>query len=124
LATDLTERSWPHLGVGLLVLLIPSLLVDFTGTELWRVVALGVVALGVFGAGLALKLGAPTITGAVVIVIHALAQLWPWISGLYGAIPWWLWAGIGGIVLIVFAATYEKRIRDLRSVALSIGSLR
>jgi hypothetical protein len=124
LATDPAERSWPHLGTGVLLLLVPSLLVDFTGTELWRVVALGVVALGVFGAGLALKLGAPTITGAVVIVIHALAQLWPWISGLYGAIPWWLWAGIGGVVLIVFAATYEKRIRDLRSVAISIRSLR
>ncbi|MCP2030634.1 phage shock protein PspC (stress-responsive transcriptional regulator) [Okibacterium sp. HSC-33S16] len=124
LAADPIARSWPHLGVGVLLLLVPSLLADFTGTELWRVVALGLVSLAVFGAGLALKLSAPAVTGAAVIIVHALAQLWPWISDLYGVVPWWLWAGIGGVILIVLAATYEKRIRDLRAVARSISSLR
>ena len=124
MAADPAARSWPSLGAGVLLLLVPSLLADLGSTELWRVLALGVVALAVFGVGLALKLSAPTLVGAVVLVIHGLAQLWPWISGLYGAVPWWLWAGIGGVVLIFFAATYEKRIRDLRSVARSISSLR
>ncbi|MFU8946983.1 SCO7613 C-terminal domain-containing membrane protein [Mycetocola zhadangensis] len=124
LASDPTTRSWSQLGTGLVVLLVPSLLVDWGVTELWRVVALGVVALVVLGAGLALRLMAPTLLGAAVLVLHGLAQLWPWISGLYGAIPWWLWAGIGGVVLITLAATYEKRIRDLRAVARSISSLR
>jgi hypothetical protein len=98
--------------------------VDFGVNELWRVVVLGVVAFAVLGVGLALRLGAPTLVGAGVLVIHGIAQLWPWISGLYGVIPWWLWAGIGGVILIFLAATYEKRIRDLRSVARSISSLR
>ena len=124
MAADPAARSWPALGAGVLLLLVPSLLADLGSTDLWRVLALGVVALAVFGVGLALKLSAPTLIGAVVLVIHGLAQLWPWISGLYGAVPWWLWAGIGGVVLIFFAATYEKRIRDLRSVARSISSLR
>lgn len=124
MGADPATRSWPSLGAGVLLLLIPSLLADFGSTELWRVLALGVVALGVFGAGLTLKLSAPTLLGAGVLVVHGLAQLWPWISGLYGAVPWWLWAGIGGVVLIFFAATYEKRIRDLRTAARSISSLR
>lgn len=117
--------SWPELGPGLVILLAPSLAANLGfGNELWRVVALGVVALLVLGAGLALKLQAPTLLGAIVVVVHALAQLWPWISGLYGSVPWWLWAGIGGIVLIVLAATYESRIRDLKAVARGISSLR
>ncbi|AWB86678.1 hypothetical protein C3E77_08625 [Mycetocola zhujimingii] len=124
LSADPAARSWPHLGAGLILLLVPSLFADFASNELWRVVALGVAALVVFGIGLALKLSAPTLIGAAVLVVHGLAQLWPWISGLYGAIPWWLWAGIGGVILIVLAATYEKRIRDLQAVARSIRSLR
>jgi hypothetical protein len=125
LTRDRGRGSWPELGPGLVILLVPSLAANLGfGNELWRVVALGVVALLVFGAGLALKLQAPTLLGATVVVVHALAQLWPWISGLYGSVPWWLWAGIGGIVLIVLAATYESRIRDLKAVARGISSLR
>lgn len=125
LARDGTRGSWAELGPGLLVLLLPSLLANVSfANELWRVVALGVVALVVLGAGLALKLQAPTLLGAIVVVVHALAQLWPWISGLYGSVPWWLWAGIGGVILIVLAATYESRIRDLKAVARGVSSLR
>ncbi|WP_143094997.1 SCO7613 C-terminal domain-containing membrane protein [Mycetocola miduiensis] len=117
--------SWAELGPGLGVLLVPSLVANLgLSNELWRVVTLGVVALLVFGAGLALKLQAPTLIGAVVVVAHGLAQLWPWISDLYGSVPWWLWAGVGGVTLIVLAATYESRIRDLKAAARGITSLR
>jgi hypothetical protein len=125
LTRDANRGSWAELGPGLAVLLAPSLIANLGfSNELWRVVALGVVALLVLGAGLALRLQAPTLIGAVVVVAHGLAQLWPWISGLYGSVPWWLWAGIGGVVLIVLAATYESRIRDLKTAARSISSLR
>lgn len=120
-----SRRSWPALGPGLALLLLPSLAADFwSSNDLWRVVALGVVSLAVLGAGLALKLQAPTLIGAGVVVLHGLAQLWPWISGLYGSVPWWLWAGVGGVVLIIFATTYESRIRDLRAVGRGVSSLR
>jgi hypothetical protein len=125
LTRDSNRGSWVELGPGLVVLLLPSLIANLGFTnELWRVVILGVVALLVFGAGLALKLQAPTLIGAVVVVAHGLAQLWPWISGLYGSVPWWLWAGVGGVILIVMAATYESRIRDLKAAARGISSLR
>ncbi|MFF1878520.1 SCO7613 C-terminal domain-containing membrane protein [Leifsonia sp. NPDC058230] len=117
-------RSWPALGPGLAVLLIPPLLADYGPTELWRAVALGVVALGVLIAGLVLRWQAPFVFGSVVLLWHAVAQLWPWISALYEAVPWWLWLGIGGAILIALAARYERRIQNARSLVASISALR
>ena len=59
-----------------------------------------------------------------VLIVHGVAQLWPWIALAYSAIPWFLWLGAGGIVLIVLAARYERRIANLKSVALRIIALR
>ncbi|TFC81628.1 hypothetical protein E3T24_14895 [Cryobacterium sp. TmT2-59] len=117
-------RSWPWLAPGLLVLLVSSLLLDITASPLWRVVGLGVLALVVIVVGVLRKLQAPFLIGAAVLLIHAVAQLWPWISVAYGAVPWWLWLGAGGVVLIVLAARYEQRIANLKSIALSISALR
>jgi hypothetical protein len=117
-------RSWPALGPGLIVALVPSLLADYGQTTIARIILLGIAAIAVLLFGVLRKLQAPVIIGAVVLLLHALAQLWPWISDLYSVIPWWLWVGVGGILLIVVAATYEKRIRDARAVARSIRSLR
>ena len=117
-------RSWPALGPGLVVALVPSLLADYGETTITRIVLLGIAAIAVLLFGVLRTLQAPVIIGAVVLLLHALAQLWPWISDLYSVIPWWLWVGVGGILLILVAATYEKRIRDARAVARSIRSLR
>ncbi|MEB0001006.1 hypothetical protein QN367_18220 [Cryobacterium sp. RTS3] len=119
-----SARSWPWLAPGLLVLLGPSLLLDVTESPLWRVVGLGVLALGVLLAGLRQRLQAPFVLGAVVLLVHGLAQLWPWIALAYEAVAWWLWLGIGGTLLIVLAARYEQRIRALKQIALGISSLR
>jgi len=119
-----SARSWPWLAPGLSVLLGPSLLLDVTESPLWRVVGLGVLAVVVLLVGLRKRLQAPFVLGAVVLLVHALAQLWPWIALAYAAVAWWLWLGIGGILLIVLAARYEQRIRNLKQIALGISSLR
>jgi hypothetical protein len=119
-----SARSWPWLAPGLLVLLVPSLLFDVTESPLWRVVGLGLLALAVIVAGLRLRLQAPFVLGAGVLLVHGVAQLWPWISLAYAAVEWWLWLGIGGTLLIVLAARYEQRIRNLKQIALGISSLR
>jgi len=116
--------SWPALAPGLLLLLVPSLLLDLSFSPLWRVVGLGVVAIAVLLLGTARRLQAPFVLGATVLLVHALAQLWPWISLLYVSVQWWLWLGIGGVLLIVLAARYEQRIQNLKSVALKISALR
>ncbi len=121
------SRTWPALGIGLALLLVPSLVYDFsTGNALWRVIALGVVALVTLLVGVRLRWQAPVLLGGIVLIIHAVAQLWPWITVLYESASglWWLWLGIAGVLLIVVAATYERRIREVKAVALAIRSLR
>ena len=117
-------RSWPALGPGLIVLLVPSLLADYGSSPLWRIVALGVVSIAVVIAGLRLRWQAPFVLGSVVLIWHAVAQLWPWIRDAYDAVPWWLWLGIGGTIMIALAARYERRIRNARTLVASISALR
>ena len=124
LQSDPRARSWPWTGPGLLLLLVPSLLLDLTYSDLWRIVSLGIVAIIVFVIGSTRRLQAPFVIGAVVLLIHGVAQLWPWIALAYSVVPWFLWLGGGGIVLIVLAARYEQRIANLKSVALRISALR
>ncbi len=66
------------------------------------------------------------VLGGVVLIVHAVAQLWPWITALYESASglWWLWLGIAGALLIVIAATYERRIREVKAVALALRALR
>lgn len=124
LRRDAAARTWPQLGPATALLLVPSLLADFTGTELWRVIALGVLALAVVTVAIVLRWQAPLVVGGSVLLIHAIAQLWPWIQGLYSAVPWWIWLGVGGVLLIALAARYEHRVRNLRSFVGSIAALR
>ncbi|MET0296007.1 MAG: hypothetical protein ABW024_01290 [Microbacterium sp.] len=123
--TNAGVRSWPALGIWLGLLTVPSLLHDFFGgTDLWRVVALGIVAIALVLVGAIRRLQAPLVLGSAVLLVHAVAQLWPWIAaGAYVDI-WWLWLGLGGALLIFVAATYEKRMRQLKTAYLAVTSLR
>lgn len=116
--------SWPALGPGLAVLLLPALLADFTDPELWRNVALGVVAVVAVVVGAIRRLQAPLLLGGAVLLVHAIVQLWPWITALYEAVWWWLWLGIAGVLLVVLAATYERQLRLARGTVRSIAALR
>ncbi|GAA5195526.1 SCO7613 C-terminal domain-containing membrane protein [Microbacterium jejuense] len=119
------SRTWPTIGPWLVLLLLPSLVYDFFGnTELWRIVVLGVVAVALVIVGAVRRLQAPLIIGSAVVLVHGVAQLWPWISTSYVAVPWWLWLGIGGAVLIFIAARYERRIQQLRAAITAVTSLR
>ncbi|MDY0908163.1 SCO7613 C-terminal domain-containing membrane protein [Microbacterium sp. CFBP9034] len=119
-----SSRTWPTVGPGLLLLTLPSLLYDLGPSELWRVVGLGVVAIALVVIGAVWRLQAPLLLGSAVLLVHAAAQLWPWISAAYVAVPWWLWLGIGGALLIFIAARYEKRMRALRAAFTAVSSLR
>ncbi|KRC62947.1 hypothetical protein ASE14_03885 [Agromyces sp. Root81] len=116
--------SWPALGPGLAILLVPPLGADFTDPELWRIVTLGVVAVAVVVIGAARRLQAPLLLGGAVLLAHALVQFWPWITDLYEAVWWWLWLGIAGVLLVVLAATYERQLRLARGTIRTIAALR
>lgn len=116
--------SWRALGAGLAVLLLPALIADWTEPTLWRVVALGVVVVVVVAVGAVHRLQAPLLLGSVVLLIHTVAQLWPWIAMMYEAVWWWLWLGIAGVILIVLAATYERQLQVARRTVGALSTLR
>lgn len=119
-----TSGSWPALGPGLAVLLIPALIADWFDPELWRIVALGLAAVAAVVLGAVHRLQAPVLLGGGVLLVHALTQLWPWISRLYEAVWWWLWLGLAGALLVVIAATYERQARLARGAVRTIAALR
>jgi hypothetical protein len=119
-----TLGSWPALAPGLVVLLVPALIADWSDPELWRIVALGVVAVAAVVVGVVFRLQAPVLLGGAVVLVHALTQLWPWISRLYEAVWWWLWLGLAGALLVVIAATYERQVRLARGAVRTIAALR
>ncbi|MGW4930752.1 SCO7613 C-terminal domain-containing membrane protein [Agromyces sp. NPDC004153] len=116
--------SWPALGPGLAVLLVPPLLADFIDSDLWRLIALGIAASAAVVIGAVRRLQAPLLLGGSVLLVHAVAQLWPWIRTAYEAVWWWLWLGIAGAILIALAATYERQLRLLKGVVRTIADLR
>lgn len=118
-----STTSWATLGPALGILLLPSLLLG-GDRPVWRLVAVGVVALLVFVAGVRLRLQAPVLIGAVVVLVHAATTFAPQIRSVYELTEWWVWAGIGGIPIIVYAALAERSVRTTRSVVMTIGSLR
>jgi hypothetical protein len=117
-------RSWRTLAPGLAFLLAPTLLATNVEPELWRLVGLGVVAVAVLIVGAVRKLQAPFILGLAVVLIHGFATFAPQIRAVYESQEWWVWGGLAGIVLVLLAIRYEKRIQNLKSAIVRITALR
>ncbi|MFI7213921.1 SCO7613 C-terminal domain-containing membrane protein [Micromonospora maritima] len=103
--------SWLALGPGLGAALLPSLVSVLVSGEPqpWRRLALGLAALGVVLGGAVRRWQAPVVLGAATLVplaLHELARGWD-------LLPRWIFLGLGGVLLITLAATYERRRRDL-----------
>jgi hypothetical protein len=124
LAASPSSRSWPWLGPGTAILLVTSLLATLDERPLWRLVGLGVVAVATIVIAVVSRLQAPFVIAVVVVLIHGVATFLPQLRAAYEFLPWWLWLGAGGVLLIVLAARYEQRIRDLRTIALKFAALR
>ncbi|MFP7760734.1 SCO7613 C-terminal domain-containing membrane protein [Marisediminicola sp. LYQ85] len=124
LARDPDARSWPWLGPGVALLLVPSLLATLGDRPVWRLVALGVVSVIVLIAGVSRRLQAPFVIASAVVLIHAIATFTPQIRAAYAALPWPLWLTIGGAIVVALAARYEKRVANLKSAAVSVAKLR
>lgn len=119
-----TARSWPHLGPGIALLLLPTLISTFTDPELWRLVGLGVAGVLVIVAGATMRLQAPFVLGTAVVLVHALRTFAPQLRAVYEAADWYIWAGVGGVILIAIAIRYEQRMRDVRLITTRISALR
>ena len=70
------------------------------------------------------RLQSPLIIGSAVVLVHAIRTFAPQIISIYQSTQWWVWAVIGGAVVIFIAVTFERRVRDFTAVGLRVGALR
>jgi hypothetical protein len=124
LRRDPQPRSWPVLGPGLALLLVPTLLIATRGDDVPRVVVLVVAASAVVVGGACLRWQAPIVLGGVVLAAHATAQLGPWVVRTVAGQPRWVVLGVMGVLLLVLGATYERQQRRQRSLRLRLSALR
>ncbi|WP_140464617.1 MULTISPECIES: SCO7613 C-terminal domain-containing membrane protein [unclassified Bifidobacterium] len=119
-----TLRSWPALWPALTLLMVPSLLISwFEPLSLPRVLALFAISICALLLGALRGLQAPLVYGTVILVIHVLTVIWPWLAE-FSRHYWWVWLLVGGVLLIAAAARYEASMRSMRSIASRISDLR
>ncbi|MFT8637150.1 MAG: hypothetical protein ABF811_04225 [Pseudoclavibacter sp.] len=116
-------RSWPVLSAGLGALLLPTLLLTWTEGSLTRNVLLAAAALAVLLTGTALRWQAPVINGGSVLLLHVIVQSWPYLSD-FNREFWWVWLAIGGVLLILVAAFFERSIRTVKTLGQRVRALR
>ncbi|WFE31920.1 hypothetical protein [Micromonospora sp. WMMD975] len=113
--------SWLALGPGLGAALLPSLVSVLAAPDPQplRRLALGVAALSAVLGGAVRRWQAPVVLGAATLVplaLHELARGWD-------LLPRWIFLGLGGLLLIGLAATYERRRRDLTRLRAAVARL-
>jgi hypothetical protein len=119
-----TAGSWPWLAPGIAVVLLPSLIATFVEQPIVRLVALGLACVVAIIVGAVGRLQAPLLIGSVVVLVHAIRTFAPQLVAVYQLTEWWVWAVVGGAIILFIALTFERRVRDLRTVGMKIGSLR
>jgi hypothetical protein len=104
--------SITSLSPGLLLAMVPSLLVAVPEPTSVRALLLGVGAVVTVLAGAILRWVCPLLVGGVVLVVLALVNLAPYAD----AIPRWVLFALLCAVLTFLGVTWEKRLRDARTL--------
>ena len=112
--------SWVAYGPALAAAFLPSLAAIITTTgDPWRRLALGTGALAVVIAGSIAHRRAPVVVGGTTLILVALHEL----VLLWQRLPNWIPLLAGGVILVVLAITYERRLRDLSRLRASISRM-
>lgn len=122
-----SARTWPNLGPGLLVLFVPSMLALIDDNAPWRIAAIAVLAIITTIVGFVGKLQAPFLIGALVTIVHAVTTLAPFFRTAYEVntvLVWIVIGSLGGTLLVVFAARFEKTINSARAGIERVRELR
>lgn len=114
--------TWPALGPGLALALLPSLWwVVAIEPESWRAVLLGAASLGAVALGAWRRWAAPLLLGAAVAATVVIREAAPWLGD---NVPRWALIGAAGAALIVVGLTWEKRLAEARGAVDKIRALR
>jgi hypothetical protein len=120
LRRDRTAPTTRTLGPGLVLATVPSLLWTLVEPVSARAVLLGACCLVLVLLGARLRWSAPLVVGSTVGALLVLRELMPYAA----AVPQWVLIGIAGTLLTVVGITWEHRMRDLRTSAGYLHSLR
>ncbi|MFI5909072.1 SCO7613 C-terminal domain-containing membrane protein [Dactylosporangium sp. NPDC051541] len=116
-----TLTSWVAFGPALLFGFLPSLaLVTALDGEPVRRLLLGAAAVAVVLAGARFRLKAPIAAGGVVLAVLA----WHEVLLFWDYLPRWAPLALAGALLVGFAVTYERRLRDLGRIRAAMGRMR
>jgi hypothetical protein len=103
---------------------LPSIVATYTEDDVWRLISVGAVAVAAVLIGAVRRLQAPLVLGTVFVLVHAIHTFSPQLRAIYEFTPWWVWLIVGGVIVLVVAIRIERSIRDVRTIATRIGSLR
>ena len=70
------------------------------------------------------KLQAPFVLSGIVLLVHLLVQSWPLLNVVGRAVEWWIWPGLLGLLVVILAARFERRVQNVRTMAARIRDLR
>lgn len=120
LRTDRTVGSLAALGSGLTLALVPSLLLTLDDPVSLRGALTAAAAVATLAAGVASRLIAPFVWGAVATATLAVRHLEPYAD----AVPRWVVLALVGSALLGVGITWESRLRDLRRARGYLTALR
>lgn len=112
--------SWPALGSGLAIGMLPTLAIALDGGGVTRPLVLTIAALVVLAIASRASLQAPFVIGAACLLSLGLDALGPMAAQL----PRWLTLGVTGVVVLWLGATAEARLGDLRRARSRYEALR
>ncbi|MCD0452345.1 hypothetical protein LO762_24595 [Actinocorallia sp. API 0066] len=117
--------SWLAYGPALALGLLPTLgvIVSLDDTGLTRPLLLGAASLAVLVLGIRLRLQAPAVVGAVVLVLDALHQAAPYAVEIWETVPQWIPIGAAGLLLLVLGATYERHMANARRLRATLAAM-
>ena len=117
---DPEASSFTMLGSGLTLALLPSLLLALDEPVSLRGALIGAAGVLALGAGIAQRLAAPFVFGAVTTGVLALRHLEP----VADAVPRWVALGGVGLVLLLVGVTWEARRRNMNDARRYLTALR
>jgi hypothetical protein len=108
------------LSPGLLLLLAPSLVATLPDPVSLRALLLGVGALAIVIAGAVLRWAAPLVIASATLLVLAVVNIAPYAN----AVPRWVLFGCAGALLLYLGVTWERRLRNARTLIMAVELMR
>jgi hypothetical protein len=108
------------LSPGLVLLFVPSLIAALPEPTSLRALLVGVGALAVLLAGAYLRWAAPLVVASVTLFVLAAVNLAPYAN----AVPRWVLFGLAGALLLYLGVTWERRLRNARTLIMAVELMR